>query len=214
MEKIKEKYYNTNSIGTDEVGTGDYFGPIIITATYIEKKNIPFLEKLNLKESKLTTNQEILRKVPMFLTKIKFKTIILTNEQYNKYYSKAFNLNKIKAILHNQAIHLLKKEITSYEHIIVDKFTSEELYFKYLTNNKNIEKDISFFIKAETIHLAVTCSSLISKFYYILEMNKLNYKLKTKLPYGSNKKAKLIKEKIAKEHGINTLKVVAKINFQ
>ena len=29
-----------NSIGSDEVGTGDYFGPIVVTATYVEKENI------------------------------------------------------------------------------------------------------------------------------------------------------------------------------
>ena len=32
-----------NSIGSDEVGTGDYFGPIVVTATYVEKENIDFL---------------------------------------------------------------------------------------------------------------------------------------------------------------------------
>ncbi|MGI6329962.1 MAG: hypothetical protein ACOXZR_03915 [Bacilli bacterium] len=36
--KTKTFFYNTNSIGTDEVGTGDYFGPIIVTATYVKKE--------------------------------------------------------------------------------------------------------------------------------------------------------------------------------
>ena len=32
-----------NSIGSDEVGTGDYFGPIVVTSTYVSKENIDFL---------------------------------------------------------------------------------------------------------------------------------------------------------------------------
>ena len=35
-----------NSIGSDEVGTGDYFGPIVVTAAYVTKDNIDFLLEL------------------------------------------------------------------------------------------------------------------------------------------------------------------------
>ncbi len=31
--KKYDKYYHSTSIGSDEVGTGDYFGPIVVTAT-------------------------------------------------------------------------------------------------------------------------------------------------------------------------------------
>ncbi|MEI3499317.1 MAG: hypothetical protein V8Q71_02305 [Bacilli bacterium] len=31
------KLYKCTSIGSDEVGTGDYFGPIVVTATYVTK---------------------------------------------------------------------------------------------------------------------------------------------------------------------------------
>ena len=33
-------YYFINSIGSDEVGTGDYFGPIIVCASYVNRKDI------------------------------------------------------------------------------------------------------------------------------------------------------------------------------
>ena len=38
-EKYKEElnyFYSMSTIGSDEVGTGDFFGPIIVTATYVE----------------------------------------------------------------------------------------------------------------------------------------------------------------------------------
>ena len=40
------RFINVATIGSDEVGTGDYFGPIIVSAAYVEKENIPFLEEL------------------------------------------------------------------------------------------------------------------------------------------------------------------------
>ena len=44
--------YHSTSIGSDEVGTGDYFGPIVVTAAYVKKEDIPFLENLGVKDSK------------------------------------------------------------------------------------------------------------------------------------------------------------------
>ena len=50
-----KKYYYCSSVGSDEVGTGDYFGPIVVTATYVKKEDIPFLESLGIKDSKKVT---------------------------------------------------------------------------------------------------------------------------------------------------------------
>ena len=50
--KVDKKYYNSSSVGSDEVGTGDYFGPIVVTATYVDKKDIKFLEELGVGDSK------------------------------------------------------------------------------------------------------------------------------------------------------------------
>ena len=38
-KKQNQKYYNCNAIGSDEVGTGDYFGPIVVTASYVDIKD-------------------------------------------------------------------------------------------------------------------------------------------------------------------------------
>ena len=40
-----------SSIGSDEVGTGDYFGPIVVTATYVNKENVDFLLELGVKDN-------------------------------------------------------------------------------------------------------------------------------------------------------------------
>ena len=48
----KTDYYFINSIGSDEVGTGDFFGPIVVCASYVNKKDITFLEELGVRDSK------------------------------------------------------------------------------------------------------------------------------------------------------------------
>ena len=49
----KTKYIDTSSqIGSDEVGVGDFFGPLIVVATYIENKDINYLSNLKIQDSK------------------------------------------------------------------------------------------------------------------------------------------------------------------
>lgn len=40
-------------IGSDEVGTGDYFGPITVAAVYADQKHIPLLKELGVRDSKI-----------------------------------------------------------------------------------------------------------------------------------------------------------------
>ena len=44
--------FRITSIGSDEVGTGDFFGPIVVTAAYVTKADVDFLLELGVKDSK------------------------------------------------------------------------------------------------------------------------------------------------------------------
>ena len=67
QKKSEQKYYNCSAVGSDEVGTGDYFGPIVVTATYVDKSNIDFLLELGVKDSKKMSDEQILSIVPKIL---------------------------------------------------------------------------------------------------------------------------------------------------
>ena len=100
-------YYFINSIGSDEVGTGDYFGPIVVTAAYVNKDDINYLEALGVKDSKKLTDEKILNIAPLLIKRIPHVTAILTPLQYNNMYSKEVNMNAIKAIMHNKVLYTL-----------------------------------------------------------------------------------------------------------
>ena len=46
-------------------------------------------------------------------------------------------------------------------------------YFSYLKDSSNVVRNITFFTKGEDKHLAVACASLISRYIFINEFNKL-----------------------------------------
>jgi ribonuclease HIII len=210
---IDPKIYNSTSIGSDEVGTGDYFGPIVVTAAYVTKENIPFLEQLGVKDSKKMDDNKILEIVPQIIKKIPYSSMILTNKEYNLKYDENTNMNKIKAILHNKVLYELSNKYKS-DYIIVDEFAKPYVYYSYLKNIPHVVKNITFMTKGETKSLAVAAASLISRYIFINEFDKLGESVDTFLPKGASDKVDLIGASIVKKYGFDKLNNIAKLNFK
>ena len=208
-----KKFYNISTIGSDEVGTGDYFGPIVVTASFVKKEDIPFLKELGVTDSKKLTDEKITKIVPEIIKKIKYKSIILNNEEYNEKYSKENNMNKIKAIMHNKVLYSLLEETGKVDCIIIDEFAKEERYYKYLEGINNIVRNITFITKAEDKNYAVACSSVISRYIFIKEFNKLSDTYHIPLPKGSGSNVDKTGEELVEKYGNDILNKIAKKNF-
>lgn len=207
-------YLNTTSIGSDEVGTGDYFGPIVVTASLVKKEDIEFLRKLGCTDSKKITDDKIKKIAPEIIKKIKYKSIILSNEEYNQNYSKENNMNKIKAIMHNKALSLILEETKEkLDYIIIDEFAKENRYYSYLKEIPNPVKNITFITKAETKNMAVACSSIISRYIFLKEFDKLSDTYHIPLPKGSGQNVDKIGEELVQKYGKDILDKIAKKNF-
>lgn len=219
-KKEKEKdysiYYNCSSIGSDEVGTGDYYGPIVVTSCYVSKDDIPFLESLGIRDSKKIDDSKILKVAPEIAKKIKYKSIILSNSEYNeKYNNSNNNINKIKAIMHNKVLwKMVHEENLSYDYIIVDEFAREARYYEYINDSTEIQRGITFMTKAEDKNLAVACASVISRYIFIKEFDKLSDSLHIPLPKGAGPAVDEIGKEIVEKYGEKKLKEVAKLNFR
>ena len=207
-------YHNVCSIGSDEVGTGDFFGPIVVCASYVTKDDIDFLVNLGVKDSKKMSDETIIKIVPKIMDRIKYEYIVLSNEEYNQMHSSGINMNAIKAILHNKVLYNLKKEVDNYEYIIVDQFVNEKKYYEYIKNEPNIVKDITFMTKAEDKNLAVACGSLISRYKFLMELDKLGQPYDMFFPKGASNLVDEFGVKFVKKYGMNELRKVAKLNFK
>ena len=207
--------YFHNTIGSDEVGTGDYFGPIVVTASYVKKEDIPFLENLKVKDSKKMTDEDILKITPQIIKRIPYYTMILSNKEYNEKYTKDVNMNKIKAIMHNRVLYqLVNEEKPKYDYIIVDEFAREARYYDYLKDIPNVQRDITFMTKAEDKNLAVACSSIISRYLFLKEFDKLCDEIHIPLVKGASKDVDKIGEEVVEKYGEEKLKDIAKLNFK
>lgn len=209
-----KKYYFATTIGSDEVGTGDFFGPIVVTSSYVTKDDIPFLEDLGVRDSKKLTDEKILEIVPKIIKRIPYKSFILNNTDYNNFYSKDVNMNKMKAILHNKVLVSLTSEQKVFDYIVVDEFAKEYVYYSYLKDVKQVCKNITFLTKAEDKVLSVACASIISRYIFIKEFDKLSKELGILLPKGAGTIVDEIAKTIVQKYGYDKLKEIAKMNFK
>jgi len=214
-KKKDQKYHNCNSVGSDEVGTGDYFGPIVVTACYVTKDDVEFLDKLGVTDSKKLDDTKILKIAPEIAKRIKYRSIILTNKEYNERYTKELNMNKIKAVMHNKVLYqLVQEEKPKYDYIIVDEFAREARYYEYLNGISEIQRGITFMTKAEDKNLAVACGSIISRYIFLKKFDALCDEIHIPLPKGAGKDVDKIGEEVVEKYGKDKLKEIAKFNFK
>ncbi|MGD9761399.1 MAG: ribonuclease HIII [Candidatus Izemoplasmatales bacterium] len=207
------QYKALRVIGSDEVGTGDFFGPVVVCAAYVTPNDDLLLDELDIKDSKKINDNQIRILGEKLVKSISHHVLITSNEKYNELVEKGFNLNKIKAYLHNHAIKKLVSKHSDYEKIIVDKFCSEENYFQYLASEETV-KNIDFLIQAESIHKAVAVAAIIARYRFLLEFDRLSNELHIVLPKGAGLGVDAIAKVIYLKHGESIFTKIAKLNFK
>lgn len=191
------------TIGSDETGKGEWFGPLVVTAVSTSKDENIKLREIGVKDSKKLNKKQITQlyhKIEEL--EIRHESIVLKpfsyNKLYNKFKSEGKNLNHLLAYLHTKLIKILLDDTPSNDLlIIIDKFDIKKTN-EYLNNNSlNV-------IQTENgeRYIPVATASIIAKYKYEKALHELEERYNVKL----NKKTKTSKidknilEKVAKTH--------------
>ena len=215
-KNVETKYPYLKKIstaGSDEVGTGDYFGPIVVTASYVDQSKIGLMQDLGVDDSKKLTDEKIKQIAPTLIKEIPHITMEMKNNEYNEL--KDHNMNKIKAILHNKVlVKLLENEELKPEKIVIDQFVYPKKYFEHISSSPKKVTNIFFLTKAESQVYSVAVSSIISRYVFLTEMNKMSENLHKSIPLGAGSNVDEFGKNLVKELGPEILKNYAKLNFK
>ncbi len=214
-DKIQFDYSNLSAIGSDEVGTGDYFGPIVVCATYVNANQIGELKKLGVKDSKLLTDSQIVDLGIKLAEKIPYSIMLLEPKKINHLSDDKANLNFIKAYLHNRVINsiLKKNENVKYDAILVDEFTPRDKYFEYLKNEANVNQDIILIPKGERAHVAIAAASILARYTFLKQIKQLSNKYNLNILKGAGPEVDKTAILFVKNYGFNELDEVVKLKF-
>ena len=216
-EKTINKDYLDNSyqIGTDEVGVGDFFGPLVVAATYVTPENLNLIEKLGIKDSKKLTDTKILEIGPIVEKYFLHEVCLCSPKKLVDLKNNGWNMHKIMANLHNTAQNnlLSKIKVNPSTKIYIDEFSNENLYFKYLVTNKP-NLPIHFETKGESLYPSVACSSVLARYHFLKIWEKMNEYFKTEIPKGAGEEVDKTVQKLLKKYSLKDLKPYIKTFFR
>lgn len=207
-------------LGSDETGTGDYFGPMTVVCVHLSKEQMKTIEGWGIRDSKSITDTTIRELAPRLVKHCTYSLLVLKNEKYNELQEQGMNQGQMKALLHHQAItNVMKKcseDEVDFDGVFIDQFVQPERYFEYLKGKKKAwisEKPIYFATKAENIHPSVAAASVLARFSFLNEMDKLEAEIGLPLPKGAGPKVDQAAREILRQKGQDTLYRCTKWHF-
>lgn len=198
-------------IGIDESGKGDYFGPLVIAAVFVDATTQGELKLMEVRDSKKISDGRILEMAPDIKTICPHSVIAIGPQKYNELYAKIKNLNRLLAWGHAKALENLLERVPC-ERAISDQFGNERLILNAL-QNKGRKIVLEQRTKAES-DLAVAAASILARAEFLLRLRRLSNEVGTTLPKGASPTVELAARMVIKKHGQDRLGHVAKLHFK
>ncbi|MET3682594.1 ribonuclease HIII [Alkalibacillus flavidus] len=217
VESHSKAVLTKDHIGSDEAGTGDYFGPITVAAVYADERQQALLRELGVKDSKSMNDKTIASIVQDILkTDIIYSTVTLNNEKYNQLKQQNWSQTRMKAWMHHNAIdHVINKlnDMTP-SGIVIDQFCEPGVYYnKIKASDARPHNDITFLTKAESQSTCVAAASMLARYRFVQEMEQLSKKVGFTLQKGSSNQVDRQIKQLINTKGESFLNQVGKVHF-
>lgn len=198
-------------IGIDESGKGDYFGPLVIAAVFVDQTTQRELALMQVRDSKKISDGRILEMAPDIRQICPHSLIAIGPQKYNELYAKIKNLNRLLAWGHARALENVLQQVEC-SLAISDQFGDEQLILNAL-QEKGKQITLEQRPKAES-DLAVAAASIVARAEFLIRLRRLSEEVGTTLPKGASATVELAAKMVVKKHGQERLATVAKLHFK
>lgn len=213
---LPNNFATMSVLGSDETGTGDYFGPITVAAVYVPTSKIELMNELGVKDSKMLTDDYMRKIAPDLRAACVHSVLVLRNEKYNNLQAKGYSQGKMKAMMHNKALQntLSKMAPEKPEFILIDQFAERGVYYNYLKSERElVQENVYFSTKAEQLHVAVATASILARAAFLKEMDRLSDITGLTLMKGASNKVDVQAARIWRNQGEEFLRSITKWHF-
>lgn len=194
-------------VGSDEVGKGDYFGPLVVAAVRLEPALVEKLVHSGVTDSKKISDERALRLGAALRTLVPYAVRRLDPPDYNRTYCRRGQLNDMLADLHASAIRELAGRGDS---VLVDRFAAARLLEERLAD---LELDLVQRPRAEE-HSAVAAASVIAREEFLRALAELSEQYALDLHKGAGAPVDVAARAFVRLHGRERLGEVAKLHFR
>lgn len=210
----------TPHVGTDEAGKGDYFGPLVCAAVYVDARTASALRSLGVKDSKKLSDPVIRRLAPE-IRRITGRGHKITsipprrfNELYKQFRTEGKNLNTLLAWGHTRSIESLLEGGLNPEYAIVDKFADARyIEQKLLADTRRRDLEIKQYIKAES-DIAVAAASVLARNTFLEWLERNAEPGGSPWPRGASNHVVEVARDVVARLGRDALTDLVKLNFK
>lgn len=200
-------------IGTDEVGKGDYFGPLITAGVLATAEIAQALERIGVKDSKLLSDTTVSNKASQ-IRKVcgpkRYRIVIIPPLRYNILIREMKNVNRLLGWAHARAIEDLLANSEDCDLAVADQF-GDPGYIRDSLMARGRQIELLQTPKAERV-LAVAAASILARDTFLRKREELSRAYGVDFPKGSSNVIDFGK-RLVDEHGPEILPNVAKLHF-
>lgn len=199
-------------IGADEAGKGDYYGPLVTAAVYVDATTEVELIRLGVRDSKAISDNVILDLAEKIRSRCLHAIELLPPTDYNQEYRKQPNMNVILAALHARAIRKAA-QLSGAQEVLVDQFASAEV----LENALSVPDGTIRLVQRPQAEsdIAVAAASILARAAFVEAIYDLRAKSGMEIPFGSSSPEVIsIGRAIVKRWGPASLERIAKVTFK
>jgi len=202
-------------MGIDESGKGDFFGPLVACAVYVDPDIAHAMQELGVKDCKQMTDKAVFfvgRKTREILTPTRFSLVSIGPEAYNRLYAKIRNVNDLLAWAHARCIENLLETVPDCPRAVADQFGAKQVIERAL-----MKKGRS--IKLEQRHkaesdIAVAAASVLAREAFLRSLGKLGEAHGITFHKGASEQVKEAAVELVKKSGADILLKTAKCHFR
>jgi ribonuclease HIII len=206
-------------IGSDESGKGDYFGPLVACAVWVDERTLALVETLGVRDSKALSdaqNRRLAQEVRAVCGD-RCAEVVVPPERYNQLYDQfrreGKNLNALLAWGHARAIETVLERVQA-SNVIVDQF-ADARYIKERLTARATTQDLTIvqMPKAEA-NLAVAAASVLARDRFLAWMERASREHGFTLPKGASPEVEAAARRLVDSQGRDALARVAKLHFK
>lgn len=199
-------------IGLDESGKGDYFGPLVVGAVYVDESTESKLIQMGVRDSKRLTKKRVEELAQQIKSLCPNSVVRVDPNRYNDMYDEFKNLNKLLAWVHACALEIVLENVTC-NLAVVDQFGKESVLLNAL-REKGRQIKVEQRPKGEQ-DSAVAAASILARAEFVQSMEQLSRSVGKPLPKGSsNLEIITVGRDIVRNGGQSALAEVAKMHFK
>jgi ribonuclease HIII len=200
------------TIGSDEAGKGDYFGPLVVAAVFAEPASAAALKDMGVADSKSLADRRMFPMAERIETTLDSEVRVLAPADYNARWAADPNVNHLLAELHADAIAALLGRHPGST-VVVDRFGDEQLIARRLQQRKTEPARLVVAPRAEA-HAVVAAASIVARVHFLEGLRRSGEVAARELPKGASAEVDDAGRQVLRDGGEGLLWQVAKRHFR